>query len=1189
MDLLQVIVNFHRSWILDGFGYVSSLSSRNADEYGSRRGLETDDSMAPNKTVQLDGFKTNVYVNLLVFVVVMIVFESVRGINRLYVCRRTKGMVKSGLVPDNPVGWPLRWLKIVHHVEEDDFLRMAGLDAYMMIRYIKACIKIATVYSLMGFIVLVPIYYTGEVGLHSTWNKYTISNTIVGSDRLWAVVIMAYLMAAAYCSIMKDEYIHFLERRMDYFNAGGDKHTPLQTSYTVMLDRIPPPLRSKKNLKTFFEHIMPGQVYCLEMAYDLKELDTACKHRRNMRDNLEDAIALWRGSSPNDVPSEESRPKLTVWPCCWKPTSSAHIVSEKCCCGKLTKQEYDAIDYWAAELTKANDLVVQIQTSYFSDKAVMEMETTDDDASDALLSKIQGNFEKGLSGLQLPSELMASQLRKFKRMLRKKEEEIRIIRLSETGRLSGLQPSHGSELTSCLLQPGSDAMIKSANSSSESLNNLEIGVSGLNSNAHSNTSSPLHNTPSVPEGEEQIFTDVPTPKKPQEAGRTTPTLAAAPSPTSDMKSDHAPEKKSKIRKLVGGIASEVKGIAKESKKVGGTALGGIYSTIKVGLSDLKMITIGAHYKTGSTAFVTFKTRVACSMAAQMFLSYDYYGMKIVPAPQPGDIQWDNVHVAEQQVESRKSVANFIFFLGGLFWSVVVSAIATISNLDELAKKYPWIAAYEESYFYSILNSYLAALILIIALAILPFIFYFCAKLYEGIKLESEIQASVMARYFWYQIVNVIVSVQLGSVLTNWGQNISQPTNLLKVLGNALPGFSLYFTNLIIVKTFTAIPLDLLRLWPLLQMWCLKLFINENRCSWRYLHTGLFAPPVMDYAWIYPSLLMILMIINMYATVAPAVVPMALVYFIFMLYLYKYQLLYLFQNEYQSGGILFIDLYEYTMLALVVGALMLLSYFVFLTTTVEDNNEVTTLYFAFLIPLPLLIYWYKTVCVERYMLPSQQMSLQSCVERDQDYQAYADAKKAGVAVTSPTTRLSENKVKLNRDGETIVRKSDSHPPVASQTTPSEVPIENFREDLFVQPSLVEGIAQPLPYRKLHDLSALVTASNKHLDIPDNLNIVPSDLAPPPVTPVAAATPESSARFSHSRPSGLARLSEQRRTQDLYVVNEEFFGVDAAGMDDKSAPRGEEQNFTSNAAWVPVSQPIAETGEHNDDDDKKDSRV
>ena len=55
------------------------------------------------------------------------------------------------------------------------------------------------------------------------------------------------------------------------------------------------------------------------------------------------------------------------------------------------------------------------------------------------------------------------------------------------------------------------------------------------------------------------------------------------------------------------------------------------------------------------------------------------------------------------------------------------------------------------------------MILLLFLLALPFIFDALARNYEGMKLESEIQNAIMTRYFYYQLINIYVTVGLNGL------------------------------------------------------------------------------------------------------------------------------------------------------------------------------------------------------------------------------------------------------------------------------------------------------------------------------------------------------------------------------------------------------------------------------------------
>lgn len=75
------------------------------------------------------------------------------------------------------------------------------------------------------------------------------------------------------------------------------------------------------------------------------------------------------------------------------------------------------------------------------------------------------------------------------------------------------------------------------------------------------------------------------------------------------------------------------------------------------------------------------------------------------------------------------------------------------------------------------------------------------------KLESEIQNAIMRRYFYYQLINVYVTVGFsGNNL--WIQiikTLQKPQTLVDVIGGRMPNVSLFFANLMIVKVTNILP------------------------------------------------------------------------------------------------------------------------------------------------------------------------------------------------------------------------------------------------------------------------------------------------------------------------------------------------------------------------------------------------
>jgi hypothetical protein len=82
-----------------------------------------------------------------------------------------------------------------------------------------------------------------------------------------------------------------------------------------------------------------------------------------------------------------------------------------------------------------------------------------------------------------------------------------------------------------------------------------------------------------------------------------------------------------------------------------------------GIRAIELLTVGAYYKTSSTAFVTFNSRVFKTIAHQSFLSHVNYTMDVKPAPNPKDCIWNNICIPLKQIEYRTKIADLTLCIG----------------------------------------------------------------------------------------------------------------------------------------------------------------------------------------------------------------------------------------------------------------------------------------------------------------------------------------------------------------------------------------------------------------------------------------------------------------------------------------------------------------------------------------------
>jgi hypothetical protein len=109
-------------------------------------------------------------------------------------------------------------------------------------------------------IILAPIYGSAGGGFVE-WKKYTLANVPDGIEgtQLWVPAVFSYLYTFYMCYLIQHEYEKFVDKRVHYL-IQGDPDTPPQTYYTVMVEHIPPALRSAPALRDFFNKLFPGML-----------------------------------------------------------------------------------------------------------------------------------------------------------------------------------------------------------------------------------------------------------------------------------------------------------------------------------------------------------------------------------------------------------------------------------------------------------------------------------------------------------------------------------------------------------------------------------------------------------------------------------------------------------------------------------------------------------------------------------------------------------------------------------------------------------------------------------------------------------------------------------------------------------------------------------------------------------------
>ncbi|RYG67263.1 hypothetical protein EON64_07835, partial [archaeon] len=641
--------------------------------YARRLGSNDDSDDSVKESGQL---LNTFYINMIIFWSLVGVFEMVRNWKSIYLNRLTKKFVQSKRVPPPPSRWPFAWVYTILLIPNEEVLRMVGLDGYMLLRFLLVCIRVASFFTFFGLIVLVPVYMHGGEGL-AGWNKYTVANIKDSAEAysLWTPVAFAYLFSIFYCQIFYYEYKNFIHKRVVYL-VEGDLDTQMQTNYTVCVENIPASLRSAPMLTDFFERIFAGDVYSVEIALDLKELEDLTAHRREVRNKLEKAVAVYKATDQRPVvcvhrnfyAELEEEFKQAVQQGEQKRSEESGGDSSSSSPGSKPAGLLDLKQYMPAAVRGS---------TYSNLMNALGYEVYDSIQHHTLLLYI---LNKYVHNLQLYYDMQRQQMDRMEAGKLQEIQQLLYQRGLETGakQVRSLASSLGNNISSLgsnISNIGSSLPLfvsAKRNGSSGDLGRLEGGKmvsydtfgsaqrrsadgNGIDKGSRSGSGETVQNPLGhVAELGKTFSADGGEAKERGSSERVSAlenkTVDAQGEETEQGYSDSSGKPSSgidnlhsKTARLLSKLTTKttrtyetgrelaklgVENLTKESMRTAEYATKGVLRGVLEATRALELLTIGAYYRISSTAFVTFRSRVSALAACNILLSHEYYRMSV---------------------------------------------------------------------------------------------------------------------------------------------------------------------------------------------------------------------------------------------------------------------------------------------------------------------------------------------------------------------------------------------------------------------------------------------------------------------------------------------------------------------------------------------------------------------------------
>jgi hypothetical protein len=267
----------------------------------------------------------------------------------------------------------------------------------------------------------------------------------------------------------------------------------------------------------------------------------------------------------------------------------------------------------------------------------------------------------------------------------------------------------------------------------------------------------------------------------------------------------------------------------------------------------------------STGFVTFLDLKSVATAASTPLTHKPNILKAAVAPEPRDIRWKSAHRLSKMLQRREIFSNVFLSFGIVLWSIPLTAIQAFATAEQVARipGMDWVLTMDGGSFTNFINGYLPVIALLGLIMLLPIIFEQIAINYEHRKTVSDVQRSMLGRYFYYQLANIYLTVTAGSFWESVADILDHPGNILEILGKSLPKVVGYFISLLITKILAGLPIIVLRVGALSRMLILQGLVSKNKVTQRELDF-VFRRENLLYGWEYPSLLLVIVICFTYA-------------------------------------------------------------------------------------------------------------------------------------------------------------------------------------------------------------------------------------------------------------------------------------------------------------------------------------
>jgi hypothetical protein len=149
-------------------------------------------------------------------------------------------------------------------MEDQELLRCVGLDAFVILRFLRFSFDVFFWPMLLALVTLLPIYLTVKHDATSYW-RTTIVALIGSNNKFWFVVAFEYIHVSYILRMLWIDWEAFLPLRYDFLEHGDFDNERYKSQYrmTCVVEYIPASHRNDRNLVRSIQHFSVSTFYNL--------------------------------------------------------------------------------------------------------------------------------------------------------------------------------------------------------------------------------------------------------------------------------------------------------------------------------------------------------------------------------------------------------------------------------------------------------------------------------------------------------------------------------------------------------------------------------------------------------------------------------------------------------------------------------------------------------------------------------------------------------------------------------------------------------------------------------------------------------------------------------------------------------------------------------------------------------------